>query len=125
MSRPVEEDDQESQILEGDILEARLWEQTDARVFVTNPDDPIEGRVFVWANTQWFERLEDEATAAVEFSPLSMDEPAVREWLSEQDLEMTDIDDEFARDVREEFLNENPLYPEAPELSNQENPARP
>jgi hypothetical protein len=125
LSRPVEEDDQESQILEGDILEARLWEQTDARVFVTNPDDPIEGRVFVWANTQWFERLEDEATAAVEFSPLSMDEPAVREWLSEQDLEMTEIDDEFARDVREEFLNENPLYPEAPELSNQENPARP
>jgi hypothetical protein len=119
-----EEDDQESQILEGDLLEARLWEQTDPRVFVTNPDDPAEGLAFVWANTQWFERIEGDS-GAVEFSPTSMDESALREWLSEQGLDITELDDEFAATVREEFLNENPLYPEAPELSNQENPARP
>ena len=124
MSRPVEEDDQESQILEGDLLEARLWEQTDPHVFVTNADDPGEGLVFVWANTQWFERIEAD-NGAVEFSPTSMDETALREWLSEQGLEITEIDDEFAAIVRDEFLSENPLYPEAPELSNQENPARP
>jgi hypothetical protein len=118
-------DDPESAVLEGDMLGARLWEQTDPRVFVTDPDAPEDNRVFVWANTQWFERIESEETGAAEFSPLSMDEHMLREWLSESDLEMTEIDDEFARDVRDEFLNENPLYMEAPELSNQEFQSQP
>ena len=124
MTRPRDEDDQESQISEGDLLGARLWEQTDPRVFVTDPDNPSDGQVFVWANTQWFERIEAD-NGAVEFSPTSMDEDELREWLSEQSLEITELDDEFAREVRDEFLNQNPLYPEAPELSNQEFPARP
>jgi hypothetical protein len=112
--------DQESAVLEGDMLEPRLWEQTDPRVFTTNPDSPDDSRVFVWANTQWFERMESEETGAVEFSPLSMDEHDLREWLSGSGLEITEIDGEFATTVRDEFLNENPLYMEAPELSNQE-----
>jgi hypothetical protein len=124
LTRPREEDDQESQILEGDMLGARLWEQTDPRVFVTDPDDPSEGQAYVWANTQWFERIEGD-TGAVEFSPTSMDESTLREYLSEQGIEITEIDDEFADTVRDEFLNDNPLYPEAPELSNQEYTARP
>jgi hypothetical protein len=121
-----DEDDAETQVLEGDMLEARLWEQEDPRVFSTNPDDPDEGRTFIWASTGWFERIEGEdADGAVEFSPLSMDEHALRQWLSEQSLEITELDDEFADDVIEEFLADEPLYMEAPELSNQENPARP
>ena len=54
-----------------------------------------------------------------------MDEHALREWLSESELEIDEIDDEFARTVREEFLNEDPLYMEAPELSNQEFESKP
>ena len=118
-------DDQESAILEGDILEARLWEEAGARVFTTDPENPDEARIFVWAPTGWFERVEDEESGAVEFSPLSMDEHALREWLSESELEIDEIDDEFARTVREEFLNEDPLYMEAPELSNQEFESKP
>lgn len=121
-------DDEESQVFQGDMLEARLWEQADPRVFSTDADDPEEGRTFVWALTMWFERIEEEETGAVEFSPLAgMDEHAVREWLAEQSLEMDELDNahEFGRTVREEFMEQNPLYPEAPELSNEEFQASP
>lgn len=123
MTAPERETD-ESDLSEGDLLEARLWEDADPRVFVTDPDAPEDGLTFVWARTQWFERIASEETGAVEFSPTSMDEPALREWLSQQGLELTELDDEYARTVREEFLAEDPLYPEAPELSNQEFRAR-
>jgi hypothetical protein len=121
MQREGPPDDPVDQIEGGDMLEARLWEQTDPRIFSTNADDPDEGRTFIWTQTAWFERIEGEdADGPVEFSPLSMDEHALREWLSEQGLEIEELDDEYAANVREEFLNEEPLYPEAPELSNQE-----
>lgn len=116
-----DEDDEETQVLTGDMLEARLWEQEDPRIFTTDPNDPAEGRTFVWVSMGWFERVEaEDGDGAVDFSPLSMDEHALRRWLSEQDLEIAEVDDDFAADVREEFLADEPLYMEAPELSNQE-----
>ncbi|HUF52940.1 MAG TPA: hypothetical protein VMR52_04095 [Dehalococcoidia bacterium] len=102
------------------MLGADLWSVSDPRVFVTAPDNPEEGRAFVWARTQWFERMTSD-TGAVEFSPMSgMDEHDLREWLSGQGEDRTELDNEFSRVVREEFLEQNPLYPESPELSNQE-----
>jgi len=35
-------------------------------------------------------------------------------------LEITELDDDYALTVRDEFLEQSPLYPEAPELSVQE-----
>ena len=106
------------------LLEEDLFAGADPRIFVTDPDNPEEGRTFVWALTRWFERREGD-TGAVEFSLVAEDEDELREWLSEQSLEITeiDVDNEFARTVREEFLEQTPLYPEAPELSDQELPA--
>ncbi|HVP05671.1 MAG TPA: hypothetical protein VMT90_08355 [Dehalococcoidia bacterium] len=111
-------DDEETEILEGRLLGADLSNFV-PRIFVTDPDDIEEGRTFIWTPFDWFERIEAD-NGAVEFSPLSMDEPDLDEWLREQGLEKTELDDRFARDVREEFLNEPTYYPEAPELSNQE-----
>ncbi|TMB96392.1 MAG: hypothetical protein E6J42_09185 [Chloroflexi bacterium] len=102
------------------LKEEDLFAGADPRIFVTDPDNTEEGRTFVWALTRWFERLEGEETGAVEFSPVAEDEDELREWLSAQQLEMTELDDEYAREVRDEFLNQTPLYPEAPELSVQE-----
>ena len=92
----------------------------DARVFVTDPDEPGEGRTFIWTETGWFERLIGDETGAAEFSPLSMDENALHEWLREQDLDITELDDDYAELVLDEWANEDHYYPEAPELSNQE-----
>ena len=103
------------------LIEEDLFADADPRIFVTDPDNPEEGCTFVWALTGWYERIEGD-TGAVEFSPVAEDEDALREWLSEMSLEITeiDVDNEFARSVREEFLEQTPLYPEAPELSDQE-----
>jgi hypothetical protein len=100
-----------------------LFAGADPRIFLTDPDNPEETRTFVWAFTGWFERVEGD-TGAVEFTPVAQDEEELREWLSQQGEEITelDIDHEFARTVREEFLEQSPLYPEAPELSDQELP---
>jgi hypothetical protein len=114
------DEDPVTQIEEGRILGADL-SKADPRIFVTDPDDPEAGRTFIWTAMGWFERIEGEDDdGPVSFSPLSMDEDDVREWLGEQGLEITELDDEFARNVREEFLEEGTLYLEAPELSNQE-----
>ena len=92
----------------------------DARVFVTHPNDPDSGRTFVWAATRWFERGEDDdGEGPVAFQPLPYSEADLRGWLAESDLEMTEIDDAFAAMVRDEFGEQIPLYPEAPELSDE------
>jgi hypothetical protein len=100
-----------------------LFSAADPRIFLTDPDSPEDARTFVRALTGWFERIEG-YTGAVELTPVAQDEEELREWLSEQGLDITelDVDNEFARTVREEFLEQTPLYPEAPELSEQKLP---
>jgi hypothetical protein len=104
-------------------LEEDLFAGADPRIFVSDPHDLDEARTFVWSPAGWFERIEGDS-GAVEFSPVALDEEELREWLSEQGIEITeiDIDNAFAADVREEFLEQTPLYPEAPEVSDQELP---
>ena len=94
-----------------------LYGDSDPRVFVTQPDAPAAGRVFVWAETRWFERVGDEDTGEVLFPPLPYDEEGLRGWVQEAGEELTEIDNPFSEMVREEFQDQIPLYPEAPELS--------
>ncbi len=97
-----------------------LFSGAEARVFTTNADDPEEGRTFVWSKEGWFERLEGES-GGVEFSPFASDDADLRQRLAQDEADaLTEIDDEFAGDVRDEFEEQSPLYPEAPELSTQE-----
>lgn len=104
---------------EPDFFEDDLLQDADPRIFTTSPDNPDEGRTFVWAHTRWFERVEGDETGAVDFSPVADDEQELREWLRREDQDITELDDEFAATVRDEFLEQTPLYPEAPELSSQ------
>ena len=100
-------------------LHPPLFEGSTPRVFTTQPDDPEEGRAFVWAQARWFERVESATeNGAVEFSPLTVEsEDDLREWLREQNLEIDELDNEYAAVVQEEFVNQTPLYPEAEEES--------
>lgn len=95
---------------------------TRARVFVTDPDSPDDGRTFVWARTRWYERIEGEP-GDVEFEPVADSEEDLRSWLSQEGLgDLTELDpndEEFAQTVEQEYFEQSPLYPEAPELSNQ------
>ncbi|MDI6858695.1 MAG: hypothetical protein QME71_10315 [Dehalococcoidia bacterium] len=92
--------------------------ETDQRVFATNADEPEEGRVFVWSLARWYERLEGELGGVV-FSPITDSEEELRAMLNAEGLDMTELDDEFARDVREEFREQDILYPAAPEDSDE------
>jgi hypothetical protein len=84
----------------------------------TRPDEPEAGRVFVWAHTRWFERMESPTdNGAIEFSPIADSEDDLRERLRGEGVDMDELDDEFAGVVKDEFLNEVPLYPEAEEES--------
>ena len=86
---------------------------TEPRIFSTDPDAPEEGRVFVWAWTEWFERIEGESDA-VTFSPVgTRTDDEFRYWLSQQgDFDLTDIEKtEFGQDIVNEFLEQTNLYP--------------
>ena len=62
----------------------------------------------------------------VAFSPVTDSEEELRIWLTQESgLEATEVDEvdsEYAETVREEFLDQTPLYPEAPELSDEPPP---
>ncbi|MEX2227062.1 MAG: hypothetical protein WEB52_11505 [Dehalococcoidia bacterium] len=99
-------------------LHPAMFKGSTPRVFATNPDDAESGRVFVWAQARWFERVESATgNGAVEFSPVADAEDELREWLREQGLEMDELDEEFAGTVKDEFTNQISLYPEAEEES--------
>jgi hypothetical protein len=91
-------------------------------VYSTDWRHPETGRTFVWAWTQWFEREEGD-TGAVAFEPVADWEDELRRWIAQQGIDdITDISDsEFGKRVLEEFLDQSPLYPEAPVLAD-ENP---
>lgn len=94
-----------------------LFRGTRPRVLTNNPEDPFGGRIFVWAWTQWFER-EEGASGAVTFTPVADSEKELRGWLAQQGpYDLTEMEGDACLMVRDEFLDQVPLYPEAPELT--------
>ena len=98
-----------------------LFRETEPRIFSTYPENPDAGRTFIWAWTEWFERIEGDS-GNVSFTPVADSEPELRRWLLVQkcNRDLMEITGEFARDVRAEFLEQVPLFPEAPETSSEE-----
>ena len=93
---------------------------TRPRVFSTNPDNLDESRIFVLGRTKWYERIEEE-TGAVAFTPIADSEQELRRLLRGQGLsEFDELDDEQAELIREEFLEQSPLYTEEQERSDEE-----
>lgn len=102
------------------MLQHERFRETEPRIFSTDSEDPESGRVFVWAWTEWFERVEGE-TGAVAFTPVADSEPELRRWLKQNcpDDDLLEITGEFADQVEEEFLDQSPLFPESPETSSE------
>lgn len=106
-------------------MEEELFAGTSLLAFTTRPGDPEDGRTFVWAKTKWYERLVA-SNGAVEFTHVADSEPDFHRWLAEEEridptlLSEVDQGKRFYRDVLEEFMAEAPLYPEAPESSDEQ-----
>jgi len=89
------------------------------RVFVTDPDEPYEGRTFVWSKMGWLERIALEDGPAA-FSPVAASEEELHALLTADERDaLTEIDDDYAEHICKQFDQQNVLYPESPELSNQ------
>lgn len=88
--------------------------------YSTNSQHTDEGRTFVWAWTQWFERLEGD-TGAVAFIPVAETEAELDTWLARQGLRNLDniSSSHFGIRVIEEFLEQVPLYPGEQESSDE------
>ncbi len=91
------------------------------RIFGTDPDDPEHGRIFVWTKMGWFERVEG-PWGDVAFTPVADSEEQLRTWISQDnpDIDLVELKNAVGKMVYQEFTEDEPLYPEAPETSSQE-----
>ena len=101
-----------------DLPESEETRGTKIQIMGTNPDDPEEGRIFVWTKMAWFERLEGES-GDVAFTPIAESEKELRELITRDNpgAELDDIAGEFRKQVIEEFIEQSPSYMDSPEDS--------
>ena len=91
------------------------------QILGTNPDEPDNGRVFVWTKMAWFERLEGQ-WGDVAFTPVAESEKELRELvlLDDPEADLVELGGEFGKQVAEEFISQSPSIPESVEDSNAE-----
>jgi hypothetical protein len=85
------------------------------RVFGTNPDDPPEGRIFIWTKTGWFERIEG-SQGNVAFTLLADSETELRELISRDNpsLDFIELGGDYRKMVSEEFMEQSTDYLDTP-----------
>jgi hypothetical protein len=91
------------------------------QILGTNPDNPEQGRIFVWTKMGWFERLEGQS-GDIAFTPIAESEEELREVIS-RDNPNADLDDimgEYRKKVSEEFIEQSPSYSDSSEDSSEE-----
>jgi hypothetical protein len=91
------------------------------RIYGTNPDDPEEGRIFVWTKTGWFERIEG-SQGNVAFTPIADSEAELRELISRDKPapDFVELGGEFRKLVSEEFMEQSTDYRDTPVYSEDE-----
>lgn len=104
-------------------MQNEILKGADPRVFIL--DHSIEGaveRVFVVSKGIWYERIEGQ-TGAVEFLPIADGQQELRERTAGEtgEFDLLEAEDDLGEEVIREFMEQTPLYPEAPELSDQWN----
>jgi len=91
------------------------------RVVGTDPDNPDEGRVFVWTKMGWFERVEGQS-GGVSFIPVAQSENELREFISRRDpsFDLVPLGGSYRKIVSEEFMEQSPAYSDSPEYSSED-----
>lgn len=77
------------------------------QILGTNPDNPDEGRIFVWTKTGWFERLEGQS-GNIAFTPVADSEEELRELISRNKAGegLHELGDKYTERVYDEFLEQ-------------------
>ena len=78
------------------------------RIFGTVPDNPEEGRIFVWTKMGWFERVKSES-GNVAFTPVAQSENELRELISRDDpsIDFVSLGREYRKRVSDEFMDQS------------------
>jgi hypothetical protein len=86
------------------------------RVLVTDPENPEDGRTFVWTKLGWFER-EEGKLGDVAFSLIAVSEDELREIVTREDssADLVDAGGQFKKMVTEEFMDQAPMNPDSPD----------
>jgi len=94
---------------------------TRIQILGTNPDNPEKGRIFVWTNMGWFERLEGQS-GDIAFTRIADSEEELREMILREtpDADLADLRGKYRKMVSEEFMEQSPSYSESSEDSSEE-----
>jgi len=86
-------------ITQGEFRGARF------RIFGTDPDNPEEGRIFIWTKMGWFERVQG-VSGNVAFIPVAQSENELRELISRDDpsIDLVSLGGEYRKMVSDEFM---------------------
>jgi hypothetical protein len=91
------------------------------RVLGTDPDNPEDGRIFVWTKVGWFEREEDPSGVA-SFTPVAKSEDELREYISRDSpsADLVQLGGEFRKNISEEFMEQALMPMDQSEDSNED-----
>jgi hypothetical protein len=78
------------------------------RIFGTDPDNPEDGRIFVWTKMGWFERVQG-SSGNVAFIPVAQSENELRELISRDDpsIDFVSLGGEYRKRVSDEFMDQS------------------
>ena len=95
---------------------------TRLRILGTAPDNPEEGRIFVWTKMGWFERMRGRLGDA--FAPVAQSENELREYISRDDplFDLAPLSRENRKRVADEFMEQSPYHSASPEYQSEESP---
>ena len=91
------------------------------QILGTNPENPENGRIFVWTKMGWFERLGG-PSGNIAFTPIADSAEELRELIS-RDNPNSDLDDlrgTYRKRIAEEFKEQSSSYSDSTEDSSEE-----
>jgi hypothetical protein len=91
------------------------------RILGTDQNNPDEGRIFVWTEVGWFERIKGESED-VAFTPVAHSDDELRELVLRDDpsADLVQLGHEYRKRVSEEFMEQSPSYLDSPEYSSEQ-----
>jgi hypothetical protein len=81
------------------------------RIFGTDPDNPAEGRIFLWTKAGWFERIEDQP-GDLTFTDVAQSEVELRDFIKRDDpsVDLVQLGTEYRKKTLAEFTDDIEIY---------------
>ena len=81
------------------------------KIFGTNPDNPAEGRIFLWTKAGWFERIEDQP-GDLTFTDVAQSEVELRDFVKRDDpsVDLVQLGTEYRKRTAAEFTGDLDIY---------------